>query len=197
MTIQRPRAVAKSRPAPAGWTRVRMARDLGQEDVGIVSLQRKFGLPHLDRYSEAYRNFLQKIIWLRRLGVPEGDLLELWNEERKLLDALRTQTAADSPTWFLDACSQKGSRRRRLLLSHVDLGVDLSGARLQLGLDFAGRPPELFAGRAMGVNELEILKGCLHLTAGILHRARGVVPHVRAAAAWASRLPIPEVGRPA
>jgi len=62
-----------------------------------------------------------------------------------------------SRTWFLDACGQPAHPRRRLLLGNYDLGVELPSGTLQLGLNFADRLPECFAGREMGEDALRVL----------------------------------------
>ena len=44
-----------------------------------------------------------------------------------------------------------------LKLNSYDIGVDISGKNLQLGLNFATRPAELFSGKDMGEDALRLL----------------------------------------
>jgi hypothetical protein len=166
-----------------------LAKALNRSPVYLRGLQARFALPTFEgaRYSDAYRAFLQILIFLRTLGIAEETLRDLWHIEKKLLTLLHVDSTGSS-TWFLDACGPTSHRDRRLLLSNHDLGVPVPSNELQLGLDFSAKLPELFPGTEMGEDALRVLNDYLKL----YHRIRGDVktelPHVRAAATWASRL---------
>ena len=49
-------------------------------------------------------------------------------------------------------------------------------------------PPELFAGTEMGEDALRVLRECLKLRARILEDVAAELPHLRAAAHWATAL---------
>jgi hypothetical protein len=74
-------------------------------------------------------------------------------------------------------------------LNHFDLGIALDTWEVQTGLDFSGRPPELFGGKAMGEDGLRVLDDCLKLEKTMLNDVRLESPHVRKAMKWAGHLP--------
>lgn len=133
-----------------------LSKELGRPIVWINGVQKRFGLPSPEHYPETYAEFLRRIIYLRTLGVSEESLRELWQIERKLMEILNLDTRT-SPISFLDACAVPADPDRRLLLSNIDLGVDLSGGNLQIGLNFATSNPELFARREMGEDAMKLL----------------------------------------
>jgi hypothetical protein len=169
-----------------------MAKALNRSAVVLHGLQTRFELPAFEGagYSAAYLTFLRTILFLRTLNVGEETLLRLWDLEKKLLQLLHVDTNS-SPTWFLDACGQSTHPHRRLLLSHHDLGMDISGHGLQLGLDFAARPVELFAGQEMGEDALRVLNDYLKVRARLAADLEIEIQHVRAAANWAVRVTRP------
>ena len=73
------------------------------------------------------------------------------------------------------------------MLSNFDLGIPLDAREVQTGLDFSDRLPELFEGKAMGEDALRLLDDCLKLEKTILNDVRSELPHLRAAAKWATR----------
>ncbi|MFZ4398021.1 MAG: hypothetical protein ACOYOU_20605 [Kiritimatiellia bacterium] len=130
-------------------------------------------------YSPSYLAFLETIIHLRILGVPEETLTRLWNLERKLMDQLH---ATGSPTWFLDACGAIGNRDHRLLLSNFDIGAFLPSGSVQLGLDFSGKAaPELFTAPEMGEDAILVLRQYITLHQEIFRGIHQEHPIVRAA----------------
>jgi hypothetical protein len=133
-----------------------IAERLGRPAVWISGIQKRFGLPVLESYSEGYECFLRKILYLRVLGVSEESLREFWGVERKLIEVLHLDTQS-SPTWMVDACSVAGDPDRRLLLSNIDLGFNLPSTSIQIGLNFAASSPELFAGKEMGEDALRLI----------------------------------------
>ena len=137
-------------------------------------------------YSDAYLAFLRTIVFLRTLNASEDRLLDLWHLEKKLLQLLHVDSTG-SPTWFLDACGQTGHPRRRLLLSHYDLGVEVPSRVLQLGLNFAEGLPELFAGREMGEDALRVLGDYLKFYHAIRCDVAAERPLAMAANRWAQR----------
>jgi len=160
--------------------------ELGRPGVYLRGIQSRFELPVLDgdAYSAAYLAFLRVVVNLRILNIPEDTIRELWRIERKLLTLLHVDSTG-SKTWFLDACGQTRHKKRRLLLSNYDTGVDLSAKRLQPELDFNERPPELFTAHEMGEDELRLLTDYLKLYGRVAQSVLEEIPRVRAAAQWA------------
>jgi hypothetical protein len=133
-----------------------LAKRLGRPAVWIAGVQKRFGLPVLESYSEGYESFLRKIVHLRVLGVSDETLRDFWAVERKLIEVLHLDSQS-SPTWMVDACSVAAEPDRRLLLSNIDLGFLLPATDLQIGLNFAASSPELFAGKEMGEDALRLI----------------------------------------
>jgi hypothetical protein len=133
-----------------------LAKRLGRPAMWIAGVQKRFGLPVLECYSEGYEAFLRKILHLRVLGVSEESLREFWAVERKLIEVLHLDSQS-SPTWMVDACAYPSDPDRRLLLSNIDLGFPLPATDLQIGLNFAASSPELFAGKEMGEDALRLI----------------------------------------
>jgi hypothetical protein len=122
-----------------------IAKELNRPVVYLRGLQTRFELPVFGdgRYPDAYATFLKTVVFLRMLNVPEESLRDLWRLEKKLLRILSLDVTG-SKTWFLDACGLTTHRKRRLLLTNYDLGVDLTACNLQFGLDFSKEMPEFF-----------------------------------------------------
>jgi hypothetical protein len=130
----------------------------GRPALWITRMRKRFGLPALEDYPECYVAFLRKIRDLRNLGVSEEKLGDLWNLERKLIAILHLDLGGGEFS-LIEGCSAEADPDRRLLLSNADLGVPLMARDVQAGLDFsAGRPKELFEGKAMGEDALRILR---------------------------------------
>ena len=134
-----------------------LATRLGRPAIWISGIQKRFGLPVLESYSERYESFLRKVIHLRVLGVSEEALREFWAVERKLIEVLHLDPQS-SPTWMVDACARPSYLNRRLLLSNIDLGFILPATELQIGLDFSISSQDLFAGKDMGEDALKFLQ---------------------------------------
>lgn len=166
-----------------------IAKALNRPVVYLSGLQSRFELPVIEGagYSEAYRTFLQTVVHLRTLGIAEDKLRELWDIEKKLLQLLHADTTG-SPTWFLDSCGMTTHTKRRLLLTNHDLGFEIEGSGLQLGLNFADTTPELFAGKEMGEDALRVLQDYRKLYARISSDIKAELPHVREAVAWARKI---------
>ena len=133
-----------------------IAERLGRPAIWISGIQKRFGLPVQESYSEGHESFLRKIMHLRVLGVSEESLREFWAVERKLIEVLHLDPQS-SPTWMVDACSVAADPDRRLLLSNIDLGFNLPSTSIQIGLNFAASSPELFAGKEMGEDALRLI----------------------------------------
>jgi hypothetical protein len=156
----------------------------------LSGLQKRFELPPVETvaHSEAYLEFLQKVVYLRTFGISEETLRELWFLEKKLLTLLHADSTG-SPTWYLDACGRTQHPERRLLLSNYDMGITLDGAKeVQAGLDFSDRLPELFEGEAMGEDALRVLGECLKQRKTVLNAVKAELSHVREAMKWAGHL---------
>lgn len=157
---------------------------LNRAPVYVRGLQRRFTLPIPAgaTYSASYACFLETIVHLRVLGIPEDTLVHLWTLERKLMQLLHADSTG-SPTWFLDACGGTGNRDHRLLLSNFDIGTFLSPGAIQLGLDFADKKstPELFSAPEMGEDAIAVLRQYLPLHQQILRDIRLEGPVLQAA----------------
>ena len=166
-----------------------LAKALNRSTVYVSGLQSRFELPTLDGagYSEAYLAFIQTVVHLRILSIAEDTLRNLWHIEKKLLQLLHADSSG-SPTWFLDSCGATTSPKRRLLLTNYDVGVEVHGKGVQLGLDFTGTVPELFAGREMGEDALRVLNDYRKHHARIRAAIKAELPQVRAAVRWAKRV---------
>jgi hypothetical protein len=166
-----------------------LAKALNRSTVYVSGLQSRFELPVIDGagYSEAYLAFLQTVVRLRTLSITEETLRDLWHIEKKLLELLHADSTG-SPTWFLDSCGASASPKRRLLLTNYELGAEVHGKGVQLGLNFADTAPELFAGQEMGEDALRVLNDYRKLYARISAEVNAEMPLVRASVTWAKRL---------
>jgi hypothetical protein len=166
-----------------------IAKALNRPAVLIAGLQNRFELPAIDGagYSDAYLAFLKTLVYLRALGIAEDRLLRLWHLEKKLLQLLHVDSTG-SKTWFLDSCGAITRRDRRLLLSNYDIRIAVPAHALQLGLNFAEKLPELFAGKEMGEDALRVLNDIIPLQTAIRADVAAELPHLRETVKWASRL---------
>ena len=159
-----------------------IGRELKRPVIYLRGLQTRFDLPEFEGagYSDAYLEFLTKLVHLRALSIPEETLRNLWHIEKKLLLLLNADTTG-SPTWFLDACGATSHPEQRLLLSNYDIGVEIPSKSLQLGLNFSDKLPELFTGRQMGEDGLRVLHDYLQFCTRIRSDIRAELPLLRAA----------------
>jgi len=166
-----------------------LAKALNRSTVYVSGLQSRFEIPTFDGagYSDAYLAFLQTVVHLRTLSITEETLRDLWHIEKKLLVLLHADSTG-SPTWFLDSCGASISPKRRLLLTNYELGAEVHGKGVQLGLNFADTAPELFAGQEMGEDALRVLNDYRKLHARISAEVKAELPQVRAALAWSKRV---------
>jgi hypothetical protein len=164
-----------------------IAQRLGRPAVWIAGVQKRFGLPVLESYSEGYESFLRKILHLRVLGVSEEALREFWAVERKLLEVLHLDPQS-SPTWMVDACAVSADPERRLLLSNIDLGFPLPATDLQIGLNFATTSTELFAGKEMGEDALRLISDYRTRLTGIFLSVASESRILRDALKWGKEL---------
>jgi hypothetical protein len=164
-----------------------LAERLGRPMVWVRGVQKRFGLPVLESYSEGYESFLRKIVHLRVLGVSEETLREFWAVERKLIEVLHLDPQS-SPTWMVDACPYPSDPDRRLLLSNIDLGFPLPATDLQIGLNFAASSPELFAGRDMGEDALRLISDYRTRLTGIRSSVASESRILRKALRWEKSL---------
>jgi hypothetical protein len=164
-----------------------IAEGLGRAVVWVAGVQKRFGLPVLEKYPEGYEAFLRKILHLRVLGVSEESLREFWAVERKLIEVLHLDPQT-SPTWMVDACSVDADPERRLLLSNIDLGFPLPATDLQIGLNFAATSPELFAGKEMGEDTLRLISDYRTRLAGIRLSVASESRILRTALKWEKSL---------
>jgi hypothetical protein len=170
-------------------TLAEMAKALNRPAVVVSGFQNRFELPACDGagYSDAYLACLKTLVHLRTLGIAEERLLRLWHLEKKLLQLLHVDSPG-SKTWFLDSCGAITRRAHRLLLSNYDIGVPVPAKEVQLGLNFAVTPPELFAGKDMGEDALRVLNDILPLQTAIRADVASELPHRRETVKWAATL---------
>lgn len=76
----------------------------------------------------------------------------------------------------------------RLLLTNYELGAEVHGKGVQLGLNFADTAPELFGGQEMDEENLSVLNDCRKLHARVSAEVKAELPQVRAALAWSKRI---------
>ena len=133
-----------------------LAEAVGKSPPAVMTLQRKYGLPVYDDYSDGYSVLLQKTIYLTVFSVPTTDIKALLRHERSLLELLKVDSLHDKPDWFESLCTMH-SGPTRLLLSGHDIGHTVSGNTVQTGLDFKERARELFEDREMGADVLRSL----------------------------------------
>ena len=171
-------------------TLAEMAKALNRPAVVVSGLQNRFELPAFEGagYSDAYLAFLKTVVHLRILGIAEERLLRLWHLEKKLLQLLHVDSTG-SKTWVLDSCGAITRRDHRLLLTNYDIGVPVPAKEVQLGLNFAEKPPELFPGKEMGEDALRVLNEIIPLHAAIRADIVAELPHLRETVKWAARLP--------
>ncbi|MCP5540160.1 MAG: hypothetical protein H7A52_08480 [Akkermansiaceae bacterium] len=179
-----PAAKRRSPPRALGIDELAAALRLSRD--GVTKLQVRFHLPVFagKRYAPAYLEFLRTVVQLLALNVKENALTDLWDLELKLLNLMQAGLGNASPTWFLDQCGARRNRRRRLLLSQFDIGVELPPLAIQPGLALNDSPPELFDGRDMGEDELTILELYLNRLESIHHIVDREWPRAAAAAKW-------------
>ena len=175
--------------ATTPYTLADLAAALNRPVVVLTSLQHRYELPSFGgaAYSEAYLALLRTILQLRTLGIAEERLLRLWQLEKKLLQLLHVDSTG-SKTWFLDSCGAITRRDHRLLLTNYDIGIAVPSHAIQLGLNFAATPPELFAGKEMGEDALRVLNDIIPLQTAIRADVAAELPHLREIAKWAARL---------
>jgi hypothetical protein len=166
-----------------------IAKRLNRPVVVMSGLQARFELPAFEGagYSDAYLAFIRILVQLRTLGIAEERLLRLWHLEKKVLQLLHVDSAG-SKTWFLDSCGIITRRDQRLLLSNYDIGIAVPAHAIQLGLNFAEKLPELFAGKEMGEDALRVLNEIIPLQAAIRADVAAELPHLRETVKWAARL---------
>jgi hypothetical protein len=167
-----------------------MAKALNRPAVMVSGFQNRFELPAFEGagYFDAYLAFLKTVVHLRTLGIAEDRLLRLWHLEKKLLQLLHVDSTG-SKTCFLDSCGAITRRDRRLLLSNYDIGIAVPAHALQLGLNFAEKLPELFAGKEMGEDALRVLNDIIPLQTAIRADVAAELSHLRETVNWAARLP--------
>jgi hypothetical protein len=170
-------------------TLAEIAKALNRSTVYLSGLQSRFDLPTLGGadYSDAYRAFLQTVVYLRTLSITEETLRDLWHIEKKLLRLLHADST-DSLTWFLDSCGANTRPKRRLLLTNYELGAEIQAKGVQLRLNFGVTAHELFPGREMGEDALRVLNDYHKLYARISTEVKVELQHVRDAVRWSKRV---------
>ena len=118
-------------------------------------LEKLFSLPVLksnQKYSDGHRLFLEKIINLKTLGVSNDDIVKLLVLEKTILHLLQIDSLNDAPTWYLDHCANRYSKKSKsFVLMLTDFEMENVGQSLQGSLDFAGaQKKELFKATEMG-----------------------------------------------
>jgi hypothetical protein len=159
---------------------------LGRDRIALLGLLKRFDLPICKggSYPDCYVSFLKSVIFMRLAQITEGQILELWSLEHKLMTILHGDSLG-SPTWMIDGHDQSTHEGRRLFLSRFDLGTELKASAVQPGLDFAESEQELFAGEEMGEDALRLLKSYLKLLTSIRQILQVQSPVMIAAGRWA------------
>lgn len=163
-----------------------IGRQVNRPVVYLRGVQQRFELyvpEDAAGYSKRYLAFFIKIVHLRQLGISEETLIKMWKLEKKLLQLLHVDDAP-SPTWYLDSSGKKSRRKRRLLLTNYDIGVNLTSAKLQLGMSFKQNPHELFNGQEMGEDALSVLERYLTLYRKVCADAVTESRQLASAAGW-------------
>jgi hypothetical protein len=117
-------------------------------------------------------------------NMPESLLRVLSNLKHDVDNVRQEGLSGKSDSEIWKAAQDEG----RLLLSNYDFGVPIPGQALQLGLDFAEKESELFAGSEMSEDAVCVLNQYLKLHRRIRSEIEAELPHVRQAAAWAGKL---------
>jgi len=118
---------------------------LGKTAIYIHNIQKVFSLPVLkanEKYSEGHRLFLENIISLRTLSVSMEDIVKLLVLEKTILHLIQIDSLNDEPTWYLDHCANRYSRRTKsfvLMLTDYELDDASSVRSMQRSLDLQGR----------------------------------------------------------
>ncbi|MDP6630916.1 MAG: hypothetical protein QGH42_13590 [Kiritimatiellia bacterium] len=120
-----------------------LAESVGKSVPFVMNLQQKYALTPCKVYNEGYVVLVKKLIYLSICSVPLKDIKTLLKRERRLLELLRVDSVQEIPDWFESICVMK-SGSARLLLSGFDIGYELEGEIVQIGLDFSSRGRELF-----------------------------------------------------
>jgi hypothetical protein len=130
----------------------------------VRNIMRSFSLPYLPSgklYSPMYESFLRKLISLKALAVSDEKITEVLDLEKKILKLLHLDTISDSPTWYLDSCSDTICYTKAetcLLLTGHDVGFSLQNGAVQHRLNFGESDKELFSGKEMGEDLLLIME---------------------------------------
>jgi hypothetical protein len=164
---------------------------LGKPAVYVRKLQQSMKLPipsAQEGYSEAYLEFMHKVVALRTLNVPTGDIVDLLEREKRILELLHCDSISDSPTWYLDACATDADPRHRLMLTGYDLGFPVDSDAVQSNLDFTERNPELFAGVEMGEDVKRVMAAYLELTGTLKQRIEREIPVLENALEWTDEI---------
>jgi hypothetical protein len=168
---------------------------LGRESPYVHNLQRLLGL-HIpgkgEGYSQSYLIFMEKVVSLRALHVPQDEIRELFETEKKILRLLHADSLTGSLTWYLDACAggngddnhHNDPAPDRLLLSGCRLGFPLDADVVQPTLDFGERKPELFKGHEMGEDVRRVLRKYRTQLADIRTRIEKEKPVLENALLW-------------
>ena len=161
-----------------------LSEQCGKSPPFIMTVQKSFGLPVLKEYSDGYAVLIRKLIWLQIASVPKKDIQTQLTRERKLLELLKVDSHAPSPTWFEDQCKENWGAGH-LLLSGYSLGHK-SG--VQTGLDFSERDSELFGSQEMGDDALRALALCMESQEAIPPRLRPENPTLSSALKWSRKV---------
>lgn len=162
----------------------KLAEKCGKSPTFVMTAQKKFELPALKEYSAGYAVLLTKLMYLSACAVPQKEICTLLSRERKLLELLKVDSLAPSPTWFEDLCVDKFGPKR-LLLSGYDLG---HRAGVQTGLDFAERDNELFGKHEMGDDALRAFTLCIESQDTVLDRLHQELPGLTSALKWCRKV---------
>ena len=178
-------------PAVAGFSFSELCKILGKDAVYVRNLQRLLDLhiPGKDHgYSQNYLIFMEKIVALRSFHVPQDEIKELFDTEKKIMRLLHADTLTDSPTWYLDGCGgseEDEAASSRLLFGGYRLDFPLPARTVQHTLDFGPRAPELFKGSEMGEDLRRVMQKYHGLVNALRERIAREKPVLENALHWA------------
>jgi hypothetical protein len=112
-----------------------------------------------------------------------------------LIEKLAQSTREWSTAGFPHGDYAATRRDRRLLLTNYDIGIAVPAHAIQLGLNFAEKTRELFAGREMGEDALRLLNDIIPLQAAIHADVAAELPHLRETLKWAASTSIKAFGK--
>ena len=168
-----------------------LCQSLGKAHMYVRNLQTGLDMyipGNSERYSDAYLQFMLKIVALRTLNISLEDIRDLFIKEKRILEMLHVDSSSDSPTWYLDSCQNGDRSESNLFLTGYDVGAPLHSGKVQVHLNFSHSGKELFSGQAMGEDVNAFCKVYSRQLERLKRRMQEERLVVRRALAWADRV---------